>query len=143
MLFRSVGKGPEGKKLRALAQPNIEFLGWKSDADLTGLYAGCRGLIFPGEEDFGIVPLEAMACGKPVVAFGKGGALETVVDGVTGTFFAAQTAGDLADAIGRAEAAVFRPGAIRAHALQFSRERYAAQMRAFIDGKVEQHFSGV
>lgn len=135
-----VGKGPEEKQLRTMARPNIEFLGWRSDADLIGLYAGCRALIFPGEEDFGIVPLEAMASGKPVIAFGKGGALETVVEGITGTFFEAQSVEDLAAAVARGGAMTFDPGAIRGHALKFSRERYAVAMRAFIDEKIAVRF---
>ncbi|MEX2088527.1 MAG: glycosyltransferase, partial [Bacteroidota bacterium] len=74
-----VGKGPELETLKAMASKRIEFLGWQPDSELAGLYAGCRALVFPGVEDFGIVPLEAMASGKPVIAFGRGGALETVV----------------------------------------------------------------
>jgi glycosyltransferase involved in cell wall biosynthesis len=74
-----VGSGPEREKLEKIANKNIEFLGWQSGESLAKFYAGCRALIFPGVEDFGIVPLEAMASGKPVVAFGEGGALETVV----------------------------------------------------------------
>ena len=88
--FLIAGTGPEKNNLEKIANKNIEFLGWQSDESLAKLYAGCRALIFPGVEDFGIVPLEAMASGKPVVAFGEGGALETVVaDGVspTGVFF--------------------------------------------------------
>jgi glycosyltransferase involved in cell wall biosynthesis len=135
-----VGKGPEEKKLRAMANSNIEFLGWRSDADLAGIYAGCRMLIFPGEEDFGIVPLEAMACGKPVVAFAQGGALETVVEGVTGTFFAAQSVESLTDALVRAGSSTFAPEAIRSHALRFSRRRYKSEMQAFIDEKIAGHF---
>jgi glycosyltransferase involved in cell wall biosynthesis len=77
------GDGPELGRLRACAAGAVEFTGWVSDEDLVKLYGGCRMLIFPGEEDFGIIPLEAMASGKPVVAFAKGGALETVIDGVT------------------------------------------------------------
>ncbi len=135
-----VGKGPEEKKLHAMAGPSVEFLGWRNDADLAGLYAGCRSLIFPGEEDFGIVPLEAMACGKPVVAFGKGGALETVVEGVTGTFFGSQSAHALIDAVSRTESIIFSPEAIRAHALLFSRERYKNDMLAFIEEKIAFHW---
>lgn len=82
-----VGEGTERGRLEKMANSNIEFGGWVSDESLRELYQGCQALIFPGEEDFGIVPLEAMACGKPVIAFRKGGALETVIDGVTGRFF--------------------------------------------------------
>jgi glycosyltransferase involved in cell wall biosynthesis len=134
-----VGKGPEEDRLKAIAGPGIEFLGWKSDDDLKGLYAGCRALIFPGEEDFGIVPLEAMACGKPVAAYGKGGALETVIEGATGTFFYAHTADALVQAVSRIESSVFAPGTIRRRALEFSRERYKNEMRAFLDAKLAAH----
>jgi glycosyltransferase involved in cell wall biosynthesis len=134
-----VGKGPEEKKLRALAGPNVEFLGWRSDDDLAGLYAGCRALIFPGEEDFGIVPLEAMACGKPIIAYGRGGALETVVEGETGTFFTVQSAEALGAAVEHAERTAFTPETIRAHALLFSRDRYASEMLAFIEKSIALH----
>jgi glycosyltransferase involved in cell wall biosynthesis len=134
-----VGKGTETKRLRAMANPNIEFLGWKSDEDLARLYRGCKALIFPGEEDFGIVPLEAMATGKPVAAFGKGGALETVIDGKTGVFFKEQTAEALSSALRSLHAISFDPESIRKHALQFSRRYYMEKMKDFIDGKVRQH----
>src|SRR6266700_7414778 len=75
-----VGTGPEEQRLRALAGPGVEFLGWRSDAEVASLYRRCRAVLFPGEEDFGIVPLEAMAAGRPVIALAAGGALETVVD---------------------------------------------------------------
>lgn len=77
--LKIIGTGQEGKRLKKGAGHNIEFLGWKSDGELINYYAGCKALIFPGEEDFGIVPLEAMACGKPVIAYGKGGVVETVI----------------------------------------------------------------
>ncbi len=77
--LKVIGTGQDGKRLRSMAKGNVEFLGWKSDEELAGYYARCKALVFPGEEDFGIVPLEAMACGRPVIAYGKGGALETIV----------------------------------------------------------------
>ena len=77
--LRIIGSGQEEKKLRALAKSNVEFMGWQSDEVVAKNYSRCRALIFPGEEDFGIVPLEAMGCGKLVIAYGKGGILETVV----------------------------------------------------------------
>jgi glycosyltransferase involved in cell wall biosynthesis len=134
-----VGKGPEEERLKAAAGPTIEFLGWRSDDDLRHLYAGCRALVFPGEEDFGIVPLEAMACGKPVIAYGKGGALETVVEGVTGTFFTAHSVDALTDAVRRIEASAFDPARVRSRALEFSRERYKTEMRDFIGEKMNGH----
>jgi len=134
-----VGKGTETERLKAIAKSNIEFLGWRSDQELAQLYAGCKALIFPGEEDFGIVPLEAMAAGKPVIAFGKGGALETVVEGKTGTFFYEQTIDALRQAVRKANAIEFDPQSIRHHALQFSRPIYKEKMKEFINSKLQQH----
>lgn len=131
-----VGKGPEEERLKSIANANVEFLGWRSDEELTGLYAGCSELIFPGEEDFGIVPLEAMACGKPVVAYGKGGALETVVEGITGTFFYSHTVEALTEAIARVASCAASPDRIRKRALEFSRERYKKEMHEFIERKI-------
>lgn len=97
--LKIVGVGSESAKIAAGAGSNVEFLGWKSDDEVLELYRNCRMLIFPGEEDYGIVPLEAMACGKPVVAFGRGGATETVINGETGIFFAEQTVEALQTAV--------------------------------------------
>lgn len=117
--LKIVGVGTEMNRLRALAGPNIEFLGWQPDEQLLELYRRCRALIFPGEEDFGIVPLEAQACGRPVIAYGKGGALETVKEGVSGIFFDAQTPECLTAAIARCAARSWDSRAIRAHSESF------------------------
>ncbi len=82
-----IGDGPEREKLEKIAGDNIKFLGRQPDSLIKEYYSKCRAFIFPGEEDFGITPLEAQASGRPVIAFGKGGALETVVEGQTGLFF--------------------------------------------------------
>jgi len=134
-----VGKGPDEEKLRRIARPNIEFAGWKGDAELATLYGGCTALLFPGEEDFGIVPLEAMASGKPVIAFGKGGALETVEDGISGVFFYEQTAAALDDAVRRSAGIRFDPIRINARALQFSRSIFKKNLVAYIEEKVKRH----
>jgi glycosyltransferase involved in cell wall biosynthesis len=105
------------------------------------MYANCRALLFPGEEDFGIVPLEAMACGRPVLAFGRGGALESVVEGKTGLFFFQQTAAALKQTIRDFEAqeTAFESRAIRAHAEAFSEERFRAGFKAVVDKTMNSH----
>jgi glycosyltransferase involved in cell wall biosynthesis len=135
-----VGKGPDEAKLQRAANSTIEFVGWKSDDELARLYAGCKALVFPGEEDFGIVPLEAMACGKPVIAYGKGGVLETVQDGISGIFFPEQSVEALEEALTRAGSMHFDPQKIRDRALQFSRDIYKDKMKKLIAQKIETHF---
>jgi glycosyltransferase involved in cell wall biosynthesis len=141
------GDGPLRRALEAEAPPNARFLGRVPDPELAELYARCRALVYPQEEDFGIVPLEAQAAGRPVVAFGRGGATETVVPlgdpagrPPTGVFFAEQTADALADAVRRLEEAEprFDPAAIRAHAERFRGERFRAEIRGEIDALVLQ-----
>ena len=117
--LKIVGTGSGAAKIARRAAPNVEFLGWRSDDEVLALYRNCRFLVFPGEEDYGLVPLEAMACGKPVIAFGCGGATETVEDGVSGLFFGEQKPEALCDAVGRAEGIRWDNAAIRARALQF------------------------
>jgi glycosyltransferase involved in cell wall biosynthesis len=130
-----IGNGVEETKLKAIAKKNIEFVDWVSEGELAKYYAGCRALIFPGEEDFGIVPVEAMACGKPVIAYGKGGALESVVDGTTGVFFHEQNVVSLEDALRRFAIVKFHPETIRARAMRFERKRFVEEMREYIKKK--------
>lgn len=115
-----VGKGQDERALRAQAGATVEFKGWASDRELAGLYGRCRALIFPGEEDFGIVPVEAMAAGSPVIAFGRGGVTETVVEGETGVFFPEQTPESLAAAVRRFETLTLDPALCRARAEKFN-----------------------
>lgn len=127
------GSGRDEPRLRALAGPNVEFLGRVSDEELRALFARCRAFIFPGEEDFGITTLEAMAAGRPVIAYAAGGALETVVEGVTGRFFHEQSAAALAAAVAASRSDEYDPLAIRRHAEGFGREVFLARMREFVD----------
>jgi len=117
--LKVVGVGGQSELLRKTAADNIEFLGWQTDDDILELYRSCRMLIFPGEEDFGIVPLEAQACGRPVVAYGCGGALETVAENLSGIFFAEQTPDCLCDAVEKCAATKWNSASIRKHAQKF------------------------
>ena len=121
-----VGDGPEIKKIRAKATPNVSVLGYQPFEAVVHYMQQARAFIFAAEEDFGIVPVEAQACGTPVIAFGKGGALETVIPGETGLFFYEQTAESLRDAVQSFESVRTRLSAerIREHAEQFSKERF-------------------
>jgi glycosyltransferase involved in cell wall biosynthesis len=124
-----VGTGPERARLEALAGADVQFLGWQSDEEIRRLYRTAAGTILPGVEDFGIVPVEAQACGSPVVALDAGGARETVVNGVTGALVPEATPEAFAEAIDRVRATAFEPDAIRANALRFSRQNFAATFR--------------
>jgi glycosyltransferase involved in cell wall biosynthesis len=126
--LRVVGKGPELPRLRQLAGPDVEFLGTLSDDEVRACYRRASVTLLPGEEDFGIVPLEAQACGRPVVALAGGGALETVVDGRTGVLVPESSPDALAEGIARALRTSFDPAAIRRHAEAFGRDRFAAQI---------------
>jgi glycosyltransferase involved in cell wall biosynthesis len=116
-----VGDGPEFRALRRMAGPNVAFLGSVSAEDLRRLYREAAALLLPGEEDFGISPLEAQACGTPVVAYGRGGVLETVLPGETGLFYGAPTPAALAGALDKFRGMTFNKNSLRAHALTFSR----------------------
>jgi glycosyltransferase involved in cell wall biosynthesis len=134
------GTGEEEKRLKSLAGPTITFLGWQSDAEIERLLRRCKALVFPGIEDFGIAPIEAMASGRPVIAFGAGGVLETVIDGVTGKYFREATADALARAVLDFECCIdsFNPKTIRSHSEQFRSARFATEFHA----AVMRQFSG-
>lgn len=113
------GRGRDLDRLREMAGPTVEFLGYVPDDALPELMARCRALLFPGLEDFGITPVQAQAAGRPVIAYGGGGALDTVIPGQTGALFDAMTVDSLADALARFDAAAYSPAALRAHAERF------------------------
>lgn len=142
--LKIIGTGQDDSRLRKMAGPNIEFLGWRPNEEIAGYYRRCRALIFPGEEDFGIVPLEAMASGRPVVAYGKGGVLETIVPvgsnvkSPTGIFFDEQTGDALEKAVKSFEKniKVFNPSAIREHAIGFDRSVFKKKISEYISSKL-------
>ena len=140
--LKIIGTGPREKRLRKAAAANIEFLGWQDNISLREYYGSCRALIFPGEEDFGIVPLEAMACGRPVIGLGVGGLLETAIpwmetreDTPTGVFFYEQTEDSLLAAVnfflGKEDE--FNRQAIRDHALQFNRDIFRKRIAGALE----------
>jgi glycosyltransferase involved in cell wall biosynthesis len=136
-----IGSGQDEKRLRALAGPTVRFLGWQPDAVIRDHLRRCRALLFPGEEDFGIVPLEANACGTPVIAFDRGGATETLVPlggsrEPTGLFFAEQHPDCLASAVEHFETNrdAFDPAAARQQAHHFNPRRFADELFAYLDG---------
>lgn len=131
------GEGRDRTALEAMAGPTVEFRGRLPWAEVAGLMAGCRAFIFPGYEDFGLAPLEAQACGRPVIAYARGGALDTVVEGQTGLFFRDQTVEALIEAVRRFEAMTFDPEAIRGQAEKFGVERFKQALLAWIERKAK------
>jgi len=140
-----IGDGPDLFRLRQMAGPTVQMLGWRPDDDVRDHFRRCRAVVFPGEEDFGIVPVEAIACGKPVVAYARGGALETVLEGPalkTGVLFQEQTAESLSAAVRKLEAESFDTIAMHAFALEFDREIYKLKMKEYILKRWEGFQSG-
>ena len=136
--LKIIGEGPEIKKLREMAgKDNIEFLGYLPDEKVAGYYAYCKALIFPQEEDFGITAVEAMACGKPVIAYRGGGALETVAENKTGMFFDFQIPEAVIEAVRKFDARQFNPEEIRKHALEFDKNIFKEKIRDFIEEEYE------
>jgi len=127
-----IGDGPDRSRLEVLAGPSIKFLGRAPDKDVEFHLARCRALIFPGEEDFGMVPLEAGAAGRPTIAFRAGGAVETVVENATGVFFDEQTPEHLGEAIERFERMEWNSAAIRRHAETFGVDIFQERFRSFL-----------
>jgi len=125
-----VGKGPMESELRRLAGPTVRFLGWVHDNQLRDLYRSCSALIFPGEEDFGITPIEAMASGKPVLALRAGGLMETHVEGMTGSFFDQCSVESLMQEWKSFDPTAYDADAIRKHAETFGVERFLSEFAA-------------
>lgn len=136
-----IGAGPQFQESKAIATPNVQMLGYQPAEVLRQKLQAAKAFIFAAEEDFGIAPLEAQACGTPVLAFGRGGACETVVNGVTGLHFHEQTTDAICDAVDRFEAGALRfdPMRLRAHAEQFSTASFRKQFRNFVEGRWADH----
>ncbi|MCX6561016.1 MAG: glycosyltransferase [Candidatus Aminicenantes bacterium] len=133
--LKIVGDGPDYKALKAAAKPNLEFTGALGGSDLREIYRNARLYLLPGEEDFGISVVEAQACGTPVVAFGRGGATETVLDGVTGLFFKTPNVEGLLGALDKFRGLAFNSRAVREHALLFSGDRFKSRISDFLQAK--------
>lgn len=139
--LKIIGRGQDEKKLKKSAGKNVEFLGWCSQDELKKYYQNCRAVIFPGEEDFGIVPVEAQACGKPVIAYKKGGALETVINGITGIFFEEQTPESLSAAVLKFENMEFNSHGARKSAERFGRKKFSELIKNYIDEKLKKMYN--
>lgn len=139
--LKIIGSGQQEKYLKSLAKGynNIEFLGWQDNENLRFYYQNAKALIFPTEEDFGIVPVEAQACGTPVIAYRKGGAVETVVEDKTGVFFDNQTVDDLINAIYRFEKIKFEKDIVRKNALKFSKKNFVVEFKNFLEKVLNQY----
>jgi glycosyltransferase involved in cell wall biosynthesis len=127
-----VGGGPERANLERLTGDGVELVGWRADDDIRNLYRSSIATILPGEEDFGIVPVEAQACGRPVVALGRGGALDTVIDGETGVLVPDTSVDALAEGLTRAATMTWDPARIRRHAERFSRQRFVNEIQQVV-----------
>lgn len=133
--LRIIGDGRDRRALEAMAGPSVRFLGRLGDEETRGYLERCRAFLFPGEEDFGIAPLEAQAAGRPVIAYARGGALETIVEGETGLFFREPTPQSLAEAVLSFDDGQFNPATIREHALRFDRAVFEQRFGSFVREK--------
>jgi glycosyltransferase involved in cell wall biosynthesis len=131
------GKGRDLERLKAMAGPTVEFLGYVPDEQLPDLMARCKAFLFPGLEDFGITPVQAQAAGRPVIAFGGGGALDTVIPGKTGELFDEMTVDSLAQVMQRFDTNTYNPATIGAHAQQFDTSVFNQQITSFVEGAWE------
>lgn len=133
--LKVAGSGTTSERLRSIARSNVEFLGRVSDEELRQRYSEALAFIFPAEEDAGIMPLEAQACGTPVIAYRAGGALETVKEGITGEFFDQQTSESLKKVIEHFDTSMYRSEVIREHALQYDKKIFQERIKNFVEEK--------
>ena len=131
--LKVIGNGPDLERLRGMAGPTVEFLGRQSDEAVAELVSRCKALLFPGEEDFGMAPLEVNAAGRPVIAFFGGGAMETVIEGVNGIFFREPTVASLTEAMRRFQQMQWDAAAIRAHARGYDTLEFQRRIRSFLN----------
>ena len=139
--LKIIGEGPDFQRLKKLAGPTVELLGRLTDEEVVGYYQNCRALIFPQKEDFGITPLEAQAAGRPVIAYGSGGALETVTGGKTGEFFHPQTAGALTTVLKKFDPKRYQRETCRQQVEKFSKKYFQQELKGFVERVYEKHFN--
>lgn len=137
--LKIIGRGPEMRRLKRMAKANIEFLGRVDDQELAKYYAGCRAFIFPQEEDFGIVAIEAMASGKPIIAYRGGDIVEHMEEGRMGIFFDKQTPEDIIEAIRKFKDSDYDPTYIRQKSQIFDREGFKAKIKQYIEEELKRH----
>jgi glycosyltransferase involved in cell wall biosynthesis len=133
-----IGGGRDLDRLKEMAGPTIRFMGRLSDEEVIHYITHCRAFLFPGEEDFGITPLEAQACGRPVIAYGAGGALASIIDGITGRFFEEQTVESLTNVLATFDEHLFDPNVIRSHALEFDMPLFRRRILQFVEAKLSE-----
>ncbi|WP_297989511.1 glycosyltransferase family 4 protein [uncultured Campylobacter sp.] len=140
-----IGDGPDMAKIKSKAGKNVELLGFASDETMTDLMGRAKAFVFAAEEDFGITPVEAQACGTPVICFGRGGARETVRDGESGLYFMEQNARGLLAAVAKFEQNYdkFEPVKIRENSLKFSRARFEAEIKSYVEKKYDEFKDGL
>jgi len=134
-----IGRGPEYERAEQLAGPTVKLLGWRDDEEVAWRMARCRAFVMPQEEDFGIAPLEAQSCGRPVIAYGAGGALDSIIDRQTGLLFRPQSPEALYRAVRRFEQMEFDEQACRQNALQFSVDRFKRKFSSFVEKVWAEH----
>ena len=140
-----IGDGPDMAKIKSKAGKNVELLGFADDETMADLMGRAKAFVFAAEEDFGITPVEAQACGTPVICFGRGGARETVIDGESGLYFMEQNTKELLAAVAKFEQNYdkFEPAKIRENSLKFSRARFEAEIKSYVEKKYEEFKDGL